>query len=172
MLKVSDLTRLLQSIPELQGEGHILEGNGYDGIMAILKSLRETSYPCVILESRSSGQFSIGQSGPLDTGTQSMWVMGQMGRNEDECALYRSMFNLCRKIIRAMLSQYPNVSLSPAQADASLTDWDPTRISYMQRYGGPTCRGYELMLNFREYTDFTVHEGSGSGSGSGSGTGN
>ena len=167
MLKVSDLTRLLQSITELQGEGHILEGNGYDGVMAILKSLHGTSFPCVILESRGSGQFSIGQSGPLDSATQSMWVMGQLGRDEDESAAYSSMFNLCKKIIRTMLNQYPNVSLAPAKADASLTDWDPTRISYMQRYGGPTCRGYELLLIFKEYTDFTVEEGSGSGSGTG-----
>lgn len=65
----------------------ILQGNGYDGVIAILENLRSVEFPCVILEAGGSGSCQLIE-GPVDTFTQSLWVMGQLGRSEDEALLF------------------------------------------------------------------------------------
>jgi len=155
MLKVSDLTSILQPIKELQGQGHILEGNGYDRIMAILKSLRGTTFPCVILEARAGGQVDMIGGGPIDSCTQSLWVMVQLGRDEDEVAAFEQAWELAKKILARFIQCDPISSLDTKDKMEVLRSWDYNRISYMQRYGGPTCRGYEVVLTFRDYVSLT-----------------
>lgn len=123
-------------------DSQILEGNGYDGVIDILQNMRGVSYPCVILEAGGSGTIQFIE-GPVDTFTQSLWVMGQLGRGEDEAALYSQMKALARKIAAKLLAD----GNRGAEEVASI-DW--SRFSYMQRWGGPNARGYELVFTFKE----------------------
>ena len=80
----------------------ILQGNGYDGVIDILQNMRGVTYPCVILESGGSGSVQVVE-GPVDTYTQSLWVMGNLGRGEDEDALFRAMKALTMKVFAKLL---------------------------------------------------------------------
>ena len=94
MLTSSYLKTSLFSLKEfISPETQILQGNGYDGVIDILQSLRSVTFPCVILEAGGSGQVQ-NIEGPVDTYTQSLWVMDQLGRGEDEAAVYASMKKL------------------------------------------------------------------------------
>lgn len=120
----------------------ILQGNGYDGVIDILQNMRSVIYPCVILEAGSSGTVA-DIEGPVDTYTQSLWVMGQLGRGEDEAALFASMKRLAMKIMAKLM-----VDMSAGMQEVQGLDYQ--RFSYMQRWGGPNARGYELILTFRQ----------------------
>ncbi len=140
MLNQSLLNRILKELPEFTDNHQILEGDGYDAVIDLLGNLRSVKFPAVILESRSSGVISIVE-GPLDRSTQSIWVMGQLGRDENEAALYDSMFELTKKVISKLLAYHDTPELH---------EWNHSRISYMKRYGGQNARGYEIILNFEE----------------------
>ena len=76
MLNRDLINKILSDLPDISDAGRqVLEGDGYDAVIDILKSLRSLSFPVVILESRSSGTIDI-IDGTLDTYTQSLWVMG------------------------------------------------------------------------------------------------
>lgn len=123
-------------------DAQILEGNGYDGVIDILQNMRGIAYPCIILEAGGSGTVQLVE-GPVDTYTQSLWVMGQLGRGEDEAALFSQMKELTRKVAAKLLADC-RMNVPEVQG----IEW--SRFSYMQRYGGPNARGYELMLTFKE----------------------
>lgn len=119
----------------------ILQGNGYDGVIDILQSIRSVTFPCVILEAGSSGSVQ-NIEGPVDTYTQSLWIMGQLGRGEDEAALFANMKALAMKVFSKLLmdiGRHPEVE-----------GLDFQRFTYLQRWGGPNARGYEIILTFRQ----------------------
>ena len=131
MLNRDLINRILSGMPEIRSAGNqIFEGDGYDAIMDILKSLRSVEFPVIVLES--------------------LWVMGQLGRNEDEAALYRDMFCLCKEVLARMLA-------AKSSGEPDLQGWYHDYISYMKRYGGPNARGYELVITFKD--DISLHNG-------------
>ena len=133
---------LVGALAELtNADTQILEADGLDAILELLKTLRSVEFPAVILEGRSSGTIQLVE-GPLDTFTQSVWVMGQLGRGEDEAALYSAMKKLAMKIVARFL-----LDLTEAP---ELEGFDYQRFTYMQRWGGNNARGWELMLTFRQ----------------------
>ena len=120
----------------------ILEADGLDAILELLKSLRSVTFPAAILESRSSGAIQLVE-GPLDTYTESIWIMGQFGRDESEADLYRSTFTLAKAVLAKLLDDAKNGA-------SALEGWDWQRTTYMKRYGGQNARGWELVLTFRD----------------------
>lgn len=142
MLSIEYLKPTLSPLKEFVSlDSQILQGNGYDGVIDILQNMRSITFPCVILETGSSGSVQ-NVEGPVDTYTQSLWVMGQLGRGEDEAALYAAMKKLAMKIVARFL-----LDLTEAP---ELEGFDYQRFTYMQRWGGNNARGWELMLTFRQ----------------------
>lgn len=142
MLSIEYLKPTLSPLKEFVSlDSQILQGNGYDGVIDILQNMRSITFPCVILETGSSGSVQ-NVEGPVDTYTQSLWVMGQLGRGEDEAALYSAMKKLAMKIVARFLL---DVTEAP-----ELEGFDYQRFTYMQRWGGNNARGWELMLTFRQ----------------------
>ena len=142
MLSIEYLKPTLFPLKEFVSlDTQILQGNGYDGVIDILQNMRSITFPCVILETGSSGSVQ-NVEGPVDTYTQSLWVMGQLGRGEDEAALYSAMKKLAMKIVARFL-----LDLTEAP---ELEGFDYQRFTYMQRWGGNNARGWELMLTFRQ----------------------
>jgi len=142
MLSIEYLKPTLSPLKEFVSlDSQILQGNGYDGVIDILQNMRSITFPCVILETGSSGSVQ-NVEGPVDTYTQSLWVMGQLGRGEDEAALYSAMKKLAMKIVARFL-----LDLTEAP---ELEGFDYQRFTYMQRWGGNNARGWELMLTFRQ----------------------
>lgn len=142
MLSIEYLKPTLSPLKEFVSlDSQILKGNGYDGVIDILQNMRSITFPCVILETGSSGSVQ-NVEGPVDTYTQSLWVMGQLGRGEDEAALYSAMKKLAMKIVARFLL---DVTEAP-----ELEGFDYQRFTYMQRWGGNNARGWELMLTFRQ----------------------
>ena len=143
MLTSNYLLSSLSSLREFTSpDQQILQGNGYDGVIDILQNMRSVVYPCVILEAGGSGTVA-DVEGPVDTFTQSLWVMGQLGRGEDEAALFASMKTLAMKIVAKLM-----MDITTGVPEVEGLDYQ--RFSYMQRYGGPNARGYELVLTFRQ----------------------
>lgn len=143
MLTNRYLLSSLSSLREfISPDTQILQGNGYDGVIDILQNLRSVTFPAVILEAGGSGSCQVIE-GPVDTFTQSLWVMGQLGRSEDEALLFSQMKALARKVTAIILQD----AAAGVQEVAGL-DW--SRYTYMQRYGGPNARGYELIFTFKE----------------------
>lgn len=140
MLNINQLSKILTELDEFNSQTQILEGDGYDAVIDLLSNLRGVEFPAAVLESRSSGVINLVE-GPVDNYSQSVWIMGQLGRNESETELYSSMFNLAKKVIGKFLDH---------NQDDELREWDYSRISYMKRYGGQNARGYEILLNFKE----------------------
>lgn len=140
MLNINQLSKILTELGEFNSQTQILEGDGYDAVIDLLSNLRGVEFPAAVLESRSSGVINLVE-GPVDNYSQSVWIMGQLGRNESEAELYASMFNLAKKVIGKFLDH---------NQDDELREWDYSRISYMKRYGGQNARGYEILLNFKE----------------------
>lgn len=140
MLNINQLSKILTELDEFNSQTQILEGDGYDAVIDLLSNLRGVEFPAAVLESRSSGVINLVE-GPVDNYSQSVWIMGQLGRNDSEAELYASMFNLAKKVIGKFLDH---------NQDDELREWDYSRISYMKRYGGQNARGYEILLNFKE----------------------
>lgn len=142
MLSIEYLKPTLFPLKEFVSlDTQILQGNGYDGVIDILQNMRSITFPCVILETGSSGTVQ-NVEGPVDTYTQSLWVMGQLGRCEDEAALYSAMKKLAMKIVSRLLL---DIGTAP-----ELEGFDFQRFTYMQRWGGNNARGWELMFTFRK----------------------
>lgn len=134
---------LVGALAELtNADTQILEADGLDAILELLKTLRSVEFPAVILEGRSSGTIQLVE-GPLDTFTQSVWVMGQLGRDESEADLYAETFQLAVSVLKRLLHDFK-------EAAPEMAGWDHTRTSYMKRYGGQNARGWELVLTFKE----------------------
>ena len=144
MLTVDFLKRTLFRLKEFWSrDTQILEGSGYDGIISLLDELRSVEFPCVVLESGGTGTVQLVE-GPVDTYTQSVWVMGQLGRGEDEAELYARMRELARKVAALLLA----AGATDGAPEVAGLDW--TRFTYMKRWGGQNARGYEIMFTFRE----------------------
>ena len=134
---------LVGALAELtNADTQILEADGLDAILELLKTLRSVEFPAVILEGRSSGTIQLVE-GPLDTFTQSVWVMGQLGRDESEADLYAETFQLAVSVLKRLLHDFK-------AAAPEMAGWDHTRTSFMKRYGGQNARGWELVLTFKE----------------------
>ncbi len=134
---------LVGHVTGIADPNQIREADGLDAILELVAQLRAVVFPSVILESRSSGSIQLVE-GPLDTCTESIWVMDQLGRGEDEADLYRSTHATAVLILKALLAA-ANDGQHP-----ELAGWDWSRISYMKRYGGQNARGWELVLTFKE----------------------
>ena len=151
MLRKEQLRDSLAQMPEFSDiDNQLLEGNGLDAILELLLQLRSVAFPCVVLEGRSSGSFQLIE-GPVDTFTQSLWVMGQLSRGEEEAELYNQMFLLAKKVLAKLLQDKKS-------GIAELKEWDIRQTSYMKRYGGQNARGWEIVLTFRENTSLLYGE--------------
>lgn len=144
MLKKNYIDRAIVGVIEgfTNAETQVLEANGLDAILELLTNLRSITFPLVILEDRSSGIIQMIE-GPLDTFTQSIWIMGQFGRGESEAAVYDETRNLAVLI----LSRFRQMAVN---GEPALQGWDWSRTQYLKRYGGPNARGWELVLTFKE----------------------
>ncbi len=144
MLNKDQLKNSLAQLPEFRDniEAQLLEGEGFDAILELVKNLRSIAFPCVVFEGRSSGSIQLVE-GPVDTFTQSLWVMGQLGRSENEALLYDQMFALAQKVIAKLI-------YDRKKGISELAEWDWRSTSYMKRYGGQNARGWEIVLTFRE----------------------
>ena len=150
MLTNSFLRRVLgQLVSFTDPENQILEGNGYDGIQDILNGSRSIEWPCVILESGGSGTLQVVE-GAVDTYTQSVWVMDRLGRTESEAEVYRKTKELSRQVAAMLLAE----GLGKGPPEAADIQWQ--QVTYMQRYGGPDARGYELIFTFKENISMRV----------------
>ena len=128
-------------------ETQVLEADGLDAILELLKTLRSVEFPAAILEGRSSGTIQLVE-GPLDTFTQSVWVMGQFARDESEAALYDATFQLAVRVLTRLLDDFK-------AGVPELIGWEYQRTAYMKRYGGQNARGWELVLTFKENIPLT-----------------
>lgn len=120
----------------------VLEAQGMDAIVELLTNLRSVEFPVAILESRNSGTLQLVE-GPLDTYTESIWIMGQFGRGESESALYEQMRQLSIRVLAKILDDFKS-------GTAVLQGWNHNRTAYMKRYGGQNARGWELVLTFND----------------------
>lgn len=143
MLSRNHLCELLtSSLKEFENKDQFLDGYGFDAIISMITSLRTVDFPCVILEGRSTGTMQLVE-GPVDSYSQSIWIMDQMGRNEDETALYDKMYALMIEVIKVLIA-------ARKAGDAELEGWNWKRLTYMKRFGGQNARGYELVISFED----------------------
>lgn len=120
----------------------VLEAQGMDAIVELLTNLRSVEFPVAILESRNAGTLQLVE-GPLDTYTESIWIMGQFGRGESESALYEQMRQLSIRVLAKILDDFKS-------GTTVLQGWNHNRTTYMKRYGGQNARGWELVLTFND----------------------
>lgn len=147
MITSDYLKRVLPELDEFKNKDmseHVLDGNGYDGIMAILENLRSSTFPTVIVEDRSSGSITI-DAGPVDVYSLPVWVM-VAGENGDEYPAFESAFALVKKILKLFVRD---------QDTADLDGIDLSRIGYYKRFA-PGCYGYEILLTFRVDIDLSL----------------
>jgi len=148
MITVNYLKELLTELEEFSDpsavDNQIKSGDGFDEITAILESIRSIVFPCVVIEDKSSGNFTI-EDGPVDTYTITLWIMLQQTREEenDNSEIFRTAFALMKKIVVLLIREQEKGTHSVASLDIS-------RMPYNKRLGGPNCLGYELLLTFRE----------------------
>ena len=143
MLSKKYLTDILvNQVAGIESEEQIISAGGLDAILELLMTLRSVCFPAVILEGRSFGTFQLVE-GPLDTYTESIWVIGQLARGEDEEQIYQESLELAIGILARMLEDYKNES-------PTLNAWEFGRISYMKRAGGQNARGWEVVLTFKK----------------------
>ncbi|MBR6457371.1 MAG: hypothetical protein IKS71_02120 [Bacteroidales bacterium] len=119
----------------------VFEANGLDAITELLGNLRSVEFPALILEGRDSGSIDIVE-GPLDTFTQSLWVMEQAGRDDEDAEVYNQAFRLGRRLVAILIAARPECR--------ELDGWAVSHISYLKRYGGPGARGWEFVFTFKE----------------------
>jgi len=127
----------------------LFEANGYDGVIEVLNNLRGIEFPCFVIEKKNSGVFQIIE-GALDTYTQSLWIMGQIERDEEEkntSQLLDEMFHLMCDVIRLIIRD---------DLSGVLPGVDLSHISYNKRMGGPKCRGYEINLTFNDNISLVI----------------
>lgn len=150
-IKMLNKEYLLQVLPELSEfgeitdmENHVKTGGGYDEVTAILENIRTVEFPVVVIEDRSSGNFTIEES-TVDTFTIALWVIVHNTRDEeqDTSDLYKEAFGILKKIVGMLLRDQ-------VQRPEELGSLDISRMPYNRRMGGPNCLGYELLLTFKE----------------------
>lgn len=148
MITVKYLQEVLPELEEFRVSpdmvNRVRSGDGFDEVTAILENIRSIEFPCIVIEERSSGSFTI-EAGPVDTYTIALWVMLQQTRTEenDNSELFGKAFDLLRRIIKILIRDQ-------VQRPEVLAALDITRMPYNKRFGGPKCLGYELLLTFRE----------------------
>lgn len=135
------ISALVGQVPEILNEEQILEGSGMDTILDMLMNLRGVCFPAVVLEKRTAGTIQLVE-GPLDTYTESLWVMEQLGREEEEEQIYHEARMLSLSVLRRLLAEYK-------RGEPLLEGWDFQRITYMKRAGGQNARGWEIVLTFK-----------------------
>ena len=144
MITVEFLKRYLLQLEEFSDaekiKNQVLEGDGYDGIVAMLEEMRTVETPCVILEDRSFGVIDNLASGPLDTFSLPLWVM-LSGTHDQATELFNKAFILAKKILSLFIRDYDEIS--------ELEGFDLERVSYNKRMGGNGYYGYELLCTFR-----------------------
>lgn len=133
---------LVGNVQGLLNDEQIIEAEGMDAILELLMNLRTVEFPAIILETRSTGTLQLVE-GPVDTYTESIWVMDVLGRGENEAELYRRTRKLAIDILRKLLDDYK-------RGEAMLEGWDSGRILYMKRAGGQNARGWEIVLTFQD----------------------
>lgn len=133
---------LVGRVRRINNEEQILEAEGMDAILELLVNARSVEFPAVVLETRASGTLQLVE-GPLDTYTESLWVMEQLGRSDQEADMYDSALRLAKRILAHLLNEYK-------KGEPRLEGWDFGRITYMKRAGGQNARGWELVLTFRD----------------------
>jgi hypothetical protein len=133
---------LVGNVQGLLNDEQIIEAEGMDAILELLMNLRTVEFPAIILETRSTGTLQLVE-GPVDTYTESIWVMDILGRGENEAELYRRTRKLAIDILRKLLDDYK-------RGEAMLEGWDCGRILYMKRAGGQNARGWEIVLTFQD----------------------
>ena len=129
----------------------LFEAQGLDTILELLTNLRSLEFPVAILEGRSNGVISLDNDVPLDTFTQSVWIMGQFGREESESDLYAETHSLSLRFMAKLIDMAKN-------GEPALEGWDWRRTQYLKRYGGQNARGWELVLTFTENTSLLMPE--------------
>ncbi len=145
-----NLEYLKSVLPELEEfrediDQRVFEGEGYDGVIAILDNIRGISLPAVIIEDRSIGNIRI-DSGPVDSFSLPVWVM--VGKDRDNnyvSAAYNSAFELGKKILKLFIRD----------ADTSLQGLDFSNIQYSKREA-TDCYGYEFLITFRCDIDLSL----------------
>ncbi len=133
---------LVGNVQGLLNDEQIIEAEGMDAILELLMNLRTVEFPAIILETRSTGTLQLVE-GPVDTYTESIWVMDVLGRGENEAELYRRTRKLAIGILCKLLDDYK-------RGEAMLEGWDYGRILYMKRAGGQNARGWEIVLTFQD----------------------
>lgn len=133
---------LVGQVSEIQNEEQVVEGDGMDAILDLLMNMRTVQFPAVVLESRSSGSIQLVE-GPVDTYTESLWVMEQLGRSESEAEIYQEARMLALSVLQRLLDEYK-------KGEPQLMGWDFGRILYMKRAGGQNARGWEIVLTFQD----------------------
>lgn len=142
---------LFRNVDEFKNpETQVLEANGLDAILELLANLRSIEFPVAVLEGRSSGTVQLVE-GPVDTFTESVWIMGQLGRDESEADLYEKTRRLSIQLLAGLLAD-------ARDGAPELAGWDWSRTSYMKRHGGQNARGWELVLTFKENFSLLVHD--------------
>lgn len=121
----------------------VLEAQGLDAIVELLTNLRSVEFPVAILESRNAGTIQLVE-GPLDTYTESVWIMGQLGRGESESVLYEQMLQLSFRVLTKILEDVKS------GRHQELQGWNHNRTAYMKRHGGQNARGWEMVLTFND----------------------
>ncbi len=132
-------------------ETQLFEAQGLDTILELLTNLRSVEFPAAILEGRSNGIISLDNDVPLDSFTQSVWIMGQFGREESESNLYAETHALALRFMAKLIDMAKN-------GEPALEGWDWRRTQYLKRYGGQNARGWELVLAFTENTSLLMPE--------------
>lgn len=132
-------------------ETQLFEAQGLDTILELLTNLRSVEFPAAILEGRSNGIISLDNDVPLDSFTQSVWIMGQFGREESESDLYAETHALALRFMAKLIDMAKN-------GEPALEGWDWRRTQYLKRYGGQNARGWELVLAFTENTSLLMPE--------------
>ena len=128
----------------------IQEAQGLDTILELLTNLRSVEFPVAILEDRANGAIQLVE-GPVDFFTQSIWIMGQFGRDESEADLYAETRALAIRVMAKLLDMAKN-------GEAALEGWNWRRTQYLKRYGGQNARGWELVLTFEENISLLMPE--------------
>lgn len=127
------------------------EAQGLDTILELLTNLRSIEFPCAILEGRANGYISMDNDVPLDSFTESVWIMGLLGRDESESELYAQTHAMALLFIKKLIDM-------AKEGEPALEGWDWRRTQYLKRYGGQNARGWELVLSFTENTSLLMPE--------------
>lgn len=147
MISLNYLKQVLPTLAEFKEDidSKVFEGEGYDGVIAILENIRGITLPAVIIEDRAMGNIRI-DSGPVDSYSLPVWVMVEKNRdNNSVSGAYASAFELGKKILKLFIRD----------ANTSLQGIDFSNIQYSKREA-TDCYGYEFLITFRCDIDLSL----------------